>query len=145
MSRSVVLVLVVLAFGLTACFSGEPEFTPADQVAEADRPAETEAGEDGAGDDLAAQASATFVAIDNDFTEFPTEVAAGPTEFTLVNEGLADHNVIIVDPVEIEVVGTIAGGETASNVVDLAPGQYDYVCDIPGHAATMNGTLTVTE
>ena len=144
MARTLMALLVaLLAVGLTACFDGEPEVTPADQVAAEDRPddeADGEAAEDG---ELAD--TATFVAIDNEFTEYPEQVSAGAIEFTLVNEGMADHNVIITEPTEIEVVGTIAGGETATNVVELEPGTYEYVCDIPGHAATMNGTLEVTE
>lgn len=145
MARTLMVLLVAfLAVGLTACFDGTPEVVPEDQVAADDRPDETAEGDGEAAGDGDIADTATFVAIDNEYTEFPEEVAAGAVEFTLVNEGAADHNVVITEPNEIEVVGTIAGGETETNVVELEPGTYDYICTIPGHEATMNGTLEVT-
>ena len=146
MSRRLSALLAILALALVGCLEGDPEIAEVEQLPEEQREAAAAEGEDGeANGDVEVADSATFVAEDNEFVEAPSEVSAGGIEFTLVNDGVADHNVVVVEPSEITLVDTIPGGETASNVVELEPGDYEYICDIPGHAATMNGTLTVSE
>ena len=146
MSKRLLGLLVILVLALAGCLEGEPEIAEEEQLPAAEREAAAADDDDAEPDeDVEIADSATFVAVDNEFTEAPSEVSAGAVEFTLENEGAADHNVVITEPSEITLVDTIPGGETATNVVELEPGEYEYICDIPGHAATMNGTLTVTE
>lgn len=147
MSKRLLGLLVILVLALAGCLEGEPEIAEEEQLPAEQREAAAAAdnGDGEPGEDVEIADSATFVAVDNEFTEAPSEVSAGAVEFTLENEGVADHNVVITEPSEITLVDTIPGGETATNVVELEPGDYEYICDIPGHAATMNGTLTVTE
>jgi plastocyanin len=75
----------------------------------------------------------------------PTKVAstpAGITAITLENQsGLHDIVIRDVPGFQIEVSGE---GDTKTKKVDLAQGQYEFYCTIPGHEeAGMKGTLTV--
>ncbi len=140
--------LVAMAFALTACFEGEPEFTEAEQVPEEERAALENGDEDDGAEDADADAdaiaTATFVAEDIEFTDAPDEVPAGLVEFELVNNGAAVHNVAL-DDLGNEVVVEASGGETATGTIELEPGTYEYHCDIPGHEDLMRGTFEVTE
>lgn len=74
------------------------------------------------------------------FTFPEAEAEAGQVEITMPNESPIDHNIAIEDDVG-EVVGT--GGESTIEV-DLDPGEYEYLCTVPGHAeGGMIGTLAV--
>jgi plastocyanin len=86
--------------------------------------------------------SNTFVAIDIAFEAAPTAVPAGPVELTLVNKGAAIHNVTIGQLGEVPILEAGAG-ETIKALVTLAPGVYNYYCNVPGHEELMNGQLTV--
>jgi plastocyanin len=80
-----------------------------------------------------------WVAVDIDFSEEVTSAEAGEVTIAIDNQGNLPHNVVI------DGVGRVDadGGQMAIATVTLEPGTYDYVCDIPGHAATMSGTLEV--
>jgi plastocyanin len=68
---------------------------------------------------------------------------AGTIEITLINEGAAEHNLLVEEVGDVLVVHTDPG-ETATGTIDLEPGTYTIYCDIPGHRASgMEGTLTV--
>lgn len=80
------------------------------------------------------------------------DIAFEPKEFTipanadvtvtLVNKGALPHNFSIEGEADS---GEIPGGGTGTVTLNLAPGTYEYVCNIPGHKeAGMVGTLTVT-
>lgn len=71
--------------------------------------------------------------------ELSTE--AGVVEFELVCEDAVNHN-IVIDELDAE-VAACAPGATARGSIELDPGTYTYVCTVPGHEATMRGTLTV--
>jgi plastocyanin len=81
----------------------------------------------------------TWVAVDIDYAEEVTTATAGEQVIAIDNQGNLPHNVVI------DGVGRVDadGGAQASTTVTLEPGSYDYVCDVPGHAATMNGTIEV--
>jgi uncharacterized cupredoxin-like copper-binding protein len=68
------------------------------------------------------------------------------TEVTLrlVNEGVAAHNLSIEGTgIESPMVGS---GETYELVVNLPPGDYVIVCEVPGHRlGGMTGILHVVE
>jgi plastocyanin len=66
-------------------------------------------------------------------------VDAGTITVQLTCEGGVNHNFVIDD----EEVAACAPGETVEGTVDLDSGEYEYVCTVPGHEATMRGTLTV--
>ena len=71
-------------------------------------------------------------------------VQAGRLTVRLANESGIPHNVTIAkgsrDLGETETVA----GESTTTRLDLAPGEYDFYCSVPGHRqAGMEGTLTV--
>ena len=70
------------------------------------------------------------------------EVAPGTT-IALPNNGAAPHNFVIE---QFGVLVDMPVGATAQYVVpaDLAPGEYEFICNLPGHApAGMIGVLVV--
>jgi uncharacterized cupredoxin-like copper-binding protein/mono/diheme cytochrome c family protein len=82
------------------------------------------------------------------------DLAFEPTELTipantdvtlnLINQGNLPHAFELADGSFNS--GDIAGGQTGSVVVNLPPGEYDFICPVPGHAdAGMVGKLIVTE
>lgn len=133
--------LAALALALVGCFSGDPEFTEEERIPEEQREAAQAEGEGEGGGEAAG--SLTFVAVDIDFDEAPSEAPAGTVEFELVNNGSIVHNVTLTDTGETIVEAQ--GGETQTGTAELEPGEYEFVCDIPGHESSMNGTLTVGE
>lgn len=67
----------------------------------------------------------------------------GPVTIDMPNQSPIQHNISIQGPVNGK--GPIIGhGATSSFQVTLKPGNYTFLCDVPGHAAAgMKGTLTV--
>ena len=81
-----------------------------------------------------------FVAVDNEFTEYPETLTAEEVSVALDNQGNLEHNVIVDDTGDrLDAMG----GETDATSWSLEPGEYRFHCDIPGHEATMNGEFTV--
>jgi plastocyanin len=68
--------------------------------------------------------------------------SAGEIDFTLVNTGAVEHDLVIEEAGDTE-VALAAPGETATGSIELEAGTYTYYCSIPGHRATMEGTLEV--
>ena len=111
---------------------GEEEVNGADQP---DEDVETEIPDD----------ALVFVTEDNVYTEAPDTAPSGTVTFAIVNEGAADHNVVI-EELGDELVVEAPGGAVEVGEVDLDPGEeYTYYCSIPGHRATMEGTLTTED
>lgn len=85
-----------------------------------------------------------------EFTPNDLSVAAGDA-LTLTNDGQITHNLTIVegtDPTgggaELAASDDIAGGDSGDLTVDTEPGDYSFLCTIPGHAEDgMVGTITV--
>lgn len=97
----------------------------------------------GCGDGGDADDSATFVAVDIDFEEAPSQLSAGEVTVELVNEGSQLHNVVFEEAGDEPVVEA-AAGETATGSVELDPGEYTVYCNVPGHReAGMEVTVTV--
>ncbi len=71
------------------------------------------------------------------------QIPSGGAEVDLVCQPAANHNLVIVETGEQ--VAICAPGETDRGTVDLDPGEYVFLCTVPGHSATMRGELTVTE
>jgi probable HAF family extracellular repeat protein len=81
------------------------------------------------------------------------DIVFEPTELTipadtnvtvrLSNEGAAAHSFVVE---ELGINVSLAPGESAEVVINAPPGEYDFVCDVPGHTeAGMVGTLIVTQ
>ena len=68
------------------------------------------------------------------------EAEAGTVEFVVECEGV-NHN-LVIEELDEEVL-ECGPGETATGSIELEPGEYTYVCTVPGHEETMRGTLTV--
>jgi plastocyanin len=69
-------------------------------------------------------------------------VDAGTITVQLTCEEAVNHN-FVIEELDEEVVAC-APGETAEGTIELDAGEYEYVCTVPGHSATMRGTLTVS-
>jgi plastocyanin len=69
------------------------------------------------------------------------EAPAGEITIGLTCEGGVNHNLVIEET--DEQVAECRRGQTEVGTVELEPGEYTYVCTIPGHESRMRGTLTV--
>lgn len=96
--------------------------------------------------DEQAPAGATTVAIEM------TEMSFDPTEFTIAadtdvtielsNVGILPHSFAI--PSEGIESDEFSSGASGTITINLPAGTYEFICDVPGHAASgMIGTLTV--
>jgi plastocyanin len=64
-------------------------------------------------------------------------------ELTLENNGVVEHDIVVEELDDRELVYANAG-ETVTETVNIPAGTYAFYCSIPGHrAAGMEGTLTV--
>jgi plastocyanin len=104
----------------------------------------SEAG--GGGDDTGGDAASGGVETDE---VVMTEFAFDPDELlvpadavlTLRNDGAVVHN-MAVEGVASDMVD--AGGEAELDLAGIAPGTYEFICEVPGHAeAGMVGTITI--
>ena len=69
---------------------------------------------------------------------------AGSVKFVIKNEGAIEHN-FVIQGANVEVDAIVPGG-SKEITVDLKPGTYTIVCNIPGHEeAGMKVTLTVSQ
>jgi plastocyanin len=85
-----------------------------------------------------------FVAVDIEYEQAPEALPPGDTTITLENEGSIEHNVVF-EELGDQLIVEAAAGESATGDVTLEAGEYTYYCSVPGHRATMEGTLTVEE
>ena len=85
-----------------------------------------------------------------EFTPNDLSVSAGDT-LALENTGQIPHNLTIVEGTDPEGGGAelaasddIDGGDSGDLLVDVEPGEYGFLCTIPGHAEDgMTGTIAV--
>lgn len=119
-TRRLLISIVVIALGATACSSGGGDGT------EGEVSTLTVTGTDG----LA-------------FEPGTLTASAGTVTVELTAEEAINHTFVVEELDDTEVVAADAG-ETASGSVELEPGTYTFYCDVPGHrAAGMEGNLTV--
>jgi plastocyanin len=88
----------------------------------------------------ASNGKVTIVAKDNYFNATTINATAGKLQITLDNQGSSQHTFVIDSP-KFKIAAS--PGSSKSGTVDLTTGSYAYYCDIPGHRATMHGTLVV--
>lgn len=134
----------VLALAAGACTMQEPDITEEDQVGAAQRPEETpEGGDEGDGGGEPAGETFTFVAVDIDWGDHPTELPAGDVTLEIDNQGGIYHN-LVVEELGDQLVAEAEGGETGTGTVALEEGEYTFYCDVAGHRqAGMETTVTV--
>ena len=68
---------------------------------------------------------------------------AGKVTLEIVNDSSIPH-AIEVEGNGVEKKTKTITGSSADLTVDLKPGKYEFYCPVPGHKATMHGTLTVS-
>lgn len=105
-------------------------------------------GDGGTGGDTTGGATGDgTIAIEaSDFAFDPDNVsaAAGTIEFELTNTGASEHDIVVEEADDTEVVRA-AAGETATGSIELEAGTYTIYCSVPGHRASgMEGTLEVS-
>jgi plastocyanin len=132
--------LLVAALVLGGCTRQEAEIVANEQVPAEDRtqaePADADVGEE-------TPSIPTWVAVDIAYESAPSELPAGESAVELINQGAAQHNVVI-DDLGSEPIMQADPGETVQGTVSLEPGEYRYHCSIPGHETLMNGTVIVS-
>lgn len=127
--------IALLGAGLVSAQAGMRELHHGEEETEGEGAETTEETEEIPDDAL------LWVAVDIDFSQEPSgPVEAGEHVIAIDNQGNLPHNVTFVDE-GIRVDADAAG--QAATTVTLEPGTYEYICDVPGHAATMSGTLEV--
>ena len=68
----------------------------------------------------------------------------GEIDVEYINEGTAFHNVEFIGAAEGSDIVEADAGESSSGTVSLFPGDWTFICNVPGHeAAGMVGTVTV--
>jgi uncharacterized cupredoxin-like copper-binding protein len=156
-SRVVVgaIVLVGLALVVASCGGGDDEGSNGGTAQTAAGGTGTEGG--GAGGTVAVTMGSP---TEYSLVPEPGETAAGATTFTVANEGTIEHEMVVIktdkgaanlgtDEGEADEAGavdeiTLAAGDSGDLQVDLAPGAYALVCNLPGHyAAGMYADFTV--
>lgn len=97
-------------------------------------------------EDASAAGSSLTVAADDLFYDPDRLTAeAGSIAFTVENVGAIEHDLIIEEVGDLDVVGMVAPGETATGSVELDAGTYTLYCSVPGHrAAGMEAMLEVS-
>jgi plastocyanin len=68
---------------------------------------------------------------------------SGKVTLKLVNDSQTPHAIEVEGNGVEKKTANVTGG-SADLTVDLKPGKYEYYCPVPGHKATMHGTLTVS-
>lgn len=86
------------------------------------------------------EGAATWVSIDNEFTDAPESIPAGEATVALDNQGNLLHT-LVFEGADVSIEAD--AGVQAATAVTLEPGTYTYFCDVPGHRATMEGEVTV--
>jgi len=110
----------------------------------------------------ASGAKVTVTTTEYAFAPMAITAKAGKLTLTLDNKGKIPHEIVVLrtsaaadglkvsggrvsETTSVGEVSETAGGVTKSTTLDLKPGSYVYVCNIPGHYGDgMRGTLTVT-
>jgi plastocyanin len=120
-------VVLVAALGLSACGGG------------GDATAASNGGDTGGSSDGVTVVATEFAFDPADFS-LPADT---DTELTLQNDGVVEHDIVVEELDDRELVFANAG-ESVTETVNVPGGTYTFYCSIPGHRdGGMEGTLTV--
>jgi plastocyanin len=129
----------IAAFGVAACGSSDDNSSDS-----------TASGGTSSAADTTAAATNQTVTVDTDpsgklaFTTTDVKAKAGTATIELNNQAPVSHDLVVQSSDGSEVGRTdIISQSTADFNADLKPGTYKFFCDLPGHEATMHGTITV--
>lgn len=121
---------------LVACAEQDPVVSEEEQVPE-DIAEQAESGGDGGngggGGGGDAETTAELVAVDIDYENVPSSITGGVVEFVLDNQGNIEHDIVIEELGNGEVVPRTPGGETGTGTAELEAGTYTLYCSVPGH------------
>ena len=122
-----------VVLGTLVLTTGEPLLMPADM-------------EMGGTPAAAAEGGAVAVSLTEFMIDMPAELPAGPTTFTITNDGTIEHNFEVEGQgIEEELPQNLAPGASGTLEVDLQPGTYEVYCPVGNHADQgMVVELTVT-
>jgi plastocyanin len=141
--------VAVLGLGLgalTACGGDSDDGAAAATSSSSEAPSSSAATESSAAGSSSVAAEAEAVtATEADFTITLDEdtLAAGAYEITVVNNGRANHDLVVEqDGNDIAGTDAIAPGGSATLTVTLEPGEYVFYCSVGNHRA-MGMELTV--
>jgi uncharacterized cupredoxin-like copper-binding protein len=118
-----------------------------EDAAEEDADTEDADTEDAAAEEDSAATGGEVAVTLTEFTiDMPTELPAGPTTFTVTNDGEFPHSIEIEgEGVEAALEANLEPGDSGTLEVDLAPGTYEVYCPVGNHAEQgMTLELTVT-
>lgn len=136
--RLTVLVLLVASLLIAACGG------------RSDRGAEVAMNQPKASDASASGVNQAGVTVEVTLKEMKVvldkaQAPAGPITFVVQNNGHIPHDFAIKVNGVKQKTPSLQPGQSASLIVTLAPGAYEYQCDVPGHdMAGMRGTFTVS-
>jgi plastocyanin len=83
----------------------------------------------------------TVDAHDLYFNAKEIDASAGALSITLDNQGAVLHT-FVIDGQDFKIAA--GAGKSTTKSANLRAGTYQYFCDVPGHRATMHGSLVVT-
>jgi uncharacterized cupredoxin-like copper-binding protein len=111
----------------------------------ANQPGQATPGAQGSPQPETEQAAAQPLSVDLvDIAFSPPDIsvkANEPTKVNLTNKGLSDHTFTVKD---LGIDEKLAPGEQKQITINASAGNYEIICEIPGHAAAgMVGKLTV--
>jgi plastocyanin len=150
MSRLALIALVTAGvLGLTACTDdGGDAGSPAPEEA---APEETEGGGEDGGEDAedgeeAAPETITVTAEEMMFTGIPENMFSGTVDVVFENLGAAEHDLVVEELGDEQVIPVTPGGESATGSVTLEPGTYTFYCSVGDHRQMgMEVTVTVED
>jgi uncharacterized cupredoxin-like copper-binding protein len=133
------LLLGVAAISLAACGGGDATATPAavptaTAGATGEATATSSTGGTGSGEESAVAATLNEWSINLNVDQ----VKAGQVKFVVINAGQFQHDMVIMDSAGNQMGATpVFKKEEGPKelVVDLKPGTYTVVCDVPGHTS----------
>jgi plastocyanin len=133
-----VLTIVEGEGGGAATPAASPAATPADTTVVASTPVEEPAA---AGGEAATAVDVSTVDLAFEPNEL-TIAANTDVTVTITNKGVLEHDFAVE---ELGILSdTVQSGDSTTVTINAAPGTYEFLCTVPGHAqAGMTGTLTV--
>lgn len=137
MSRPTLVVLVVAGvLGLSSCAGEEAGQEEPSPEATAEATEETQPPADTADPGDTSDAEPLSVAADEyTFDGIPTSLPAGTVEIDFENVGTMQHDLVVEELDDEQVIPVTAPRESAQGSVTLEPGEYTFYCSVGNHRA----------